>query len=1090
MAKDTRYYTILDGVQGVGTPLSSTAAEVGSDKEKPATGGTFSNLQITEQIKKSIEAGTGKDFFYFTEVPEQPGKYLAHARLPEYGAAGPGKPIFKIRENNNRLVKGIASKFIDENGVVDFEAGLKFIQELEVRFGLQTLEAKSLEDPLASHRSAKNDAIDWLSRELQIPIEECDDFKNFCEASFGDPGKAPFSYTNFTKIWENWAINGLSARAELSNENGLFSDILSPEIQRTMDNFVNTLNEIKELAAIDPTAEQRMLTVTECTGSTQSNQKFAEMARQAQREMGEEVAEPDTKCFHVDIAAPDAEILYRPSQIEAQIRALSKKAPDNDADVNKFQWELSVLTHQYDEAVTEAEALKQKGERKWDEHAAPVLGSFADENGDVYYLTIEAFAPEMDSFMEHPGMTDGVSIGVFKDEKDFQKYYMLDDPHVGENENTKKIVDAKADGFGRIQTQILDQKAELTAGTHEALNKYVKAADSKTVNEMRRGAGYEGWEKEHQKVLNDPDYDYEPIMGLNLQGVSDLYQINYRAEVQKGLRAKQQIPQEYQEAYGVLLTALYHLNNQTEMYSRAGIRLDNAYDVAKDAGDTKNATRMEELMDHDLPKQENQVRQARAEAMTFLSGMLYGGAVMTAADKLNENRQIGRECLNQYLKGTGYTAEMLEAAAVAVNGKLLAPTEIRMDVQCGLPEFADEFVSCMGKDSGTNAPECRFDALSPQAKEFAVHSFDQAFDTVFPKEKQKELADKGLSMFDYIFIDGKSASEVYGCKSWNYPEAQKLDYMKMEIMSKILSGDKGKIETAYIDGRGEAAFLPLNVTTGVPALTNNVKKTAAHQKEETNFEDDMVLHIASFIDEKNWELPVSANGILSQDTIEAMKFYRNFSSGMDPEMKTRYGADIIKAVTGLEVLDKNGSMNQAAAENLMANVCVNGIPFRAAMNGKVTSENFSEMIDRLAGAFADQMDEKTTAPETITLLSKGQMIPLQYMPPEPPSITTKVHFFSSRETKEAYAREDALYKEGVRQQKLWAEKNDLAKERAKTFDDLRKSSAITDTRGREPERVTFADLADSVSRKTVPERSHAPEASVSMEQQKKKEASL
>lgn len=1089
MAKDTRYYTILDGVQGVGTPLSSTAAEVGSDKERPTTGGTFTNLQVTDKIKKAVEAGSSSDFFYFTEIPNQPDQYLMQAKLPEYGSAGPGKPVFKIRENNNRLLKGIASRFIDEKGVVDFEAGLKFVQELEIRFGLLG-PAKSLEDPLSYDADARADAIDWLARELQIPIEECDDFKNFCDASFGNPGEAPFSYGNFTKIWSNWATHGLSVQAELRNENGLFSDILSPEIQNAMGNFVNALNEIKELAKIDPVTEQRMITVTECTGSTTSNSKFAEMARQARREMGENVPEPDTKKFYVDIKAVDVKILGRPQEIQDKLKILSKNPPVDDAEVDKYRSELSALSHQYDEALDEAEALKQKGERKWDLHQAPVLGSFTDENGDVYYLTIEAFAPEMDSYMEHPGMTHGVSIGIFKDEKDFQKYYMLDDPHVGENETTKKIVDAKDRGYFALDSQVADQKDALAYGKYSPLENYAKAANSKTVNEMRRGAGYEGWEKEHQNVLDDPDYDYEPIMGLNLQGVSDLYQINYRAEVQKGLRAKQQIPQEYQEAYGVLLTALYHLNNQTEMYSRAGIRLDNAYDMAKDAGDTNNAKRMEELMDHDLPKQENQVRQARAEAMTFLSGMLYGGAVMTAADKLNENRQIGRACLNQYLKGTGYTAEMLEAAAVAVNGKLLAPTEIRMDVQCGLPEFADEFVSCMGKDSGTNAPECRFDALSPQAKEFAVHSFDQAFDTVFPKEKQKELADKGLSMFDYIFIDGKSASEVYGCKNWNYPEAQKLDYMKMEMMSRILSGDKGKIETAYIDERGEASFLPLNVTSGVPALTNNVKKTAAHQKEETNFENDMVLHIASFIDEKNWELPVSANGILSQDTIEAMKFYRNFNSGMDPEMKTRYGADIIKAITGLEVLDKNGSMNQTAAENLMANVCINGIPFRAAMNGKVTPENFSEMIDRLAGAFADQMDEKTTAPETITLLSKGQMVPLQYMPPEPPPITTKAHFFSSKETKEAYAREDALYKEGVRQQKLWAEKNDLAKERAKTFDDLRKSSAITNTRGREPERVTFADLADSVSRKTVPERSHAPEAAVSREQQKEKEASL
>lgn len=44
------------------------------------------------------------------------GMYDMHPRIPEYGCEGPGKPVFKLRVNNNRFMKGVAKKFLGPDG--------------------------------------------------------------------------------------------------------------------------------------------------------------------------------------------------------------------------------------------------------------------------------------------------------------------------------------------------------------------------------------------------------------------------------------------------------------------------------------------------------------------------------------------------------------------------------------------------------------------------------------------------------------------------------------------------------------------------------------------------------------------------------------------------------------------------------------------------------------------------------------------------------------------------------------------------------------------------------------------------------------
>ena len=64
--------------------------------------GTASERFVSLDIKEAIEKGTTGDFYYFTEAGD--GKYQMHAKLPEYGCAGPGEPIFKILPRYSRLI--------------------------------------------------------------------------------------------------------------------------------------------------------------------------------------------------------------------------------------------------------------------------------------------------------------------------------------------------------------------------------------------------------------------------------------------------------------------------------------------------------------------------------------------------------------------------------------------------------------------------------------------------------------------------------------------------------------------------------------------------------------------------------------------------------------------------------------------------------------------------------------------------------------------------------------------------------------------------------------------------------------------------
>ena len=109
-----KYHTNVEGMQGTGEPIVPDAAVPVEEGKVPeqTTGGAFSGMQVTGHVMEQIKKGSASDFFRFEQSKDDPDKYDMHAKLPEYGCEGPGKPVFKLRENQNRLMKGFAKKVL------------------------------------------------------------------------------------------------------------------------------------------------------------------------------------------------------------------------------------------------------------------------------------------------------------------------------------------------------------------------------------------------------------------------------------------------------------------------------------------------------------------------------------------------------------------------------------------------------------------------------------------------------------------------------------------------------------------------------------------------------------------------------------------------------------------------------------------------------------------------------------------------------------------------------------------------------------------------------------------------------------------
>lgn len=251
-----RYYTLSEGMEGIGNPLVTDCAIPikDDDIDIPNMGGTFGGLEVSEEIKASMEKADKTGGIYF-EAGSKDGYYRVMPKYPEAGSYN--GETFDLRRNVNLLTKGIADLFVTHDGGFDFQGALTKLNKI-------------YDTAIANPNS------DEIYDILGISEQDRNRIKPFVKSV---EQTSPSRMLNLYKIWKNFAENCVTMQMALSDEK------ISPEhkslLDSEMSNFSNALEELKDMVVIDVDREKRMFAVTECSGSAAFNKTLWDLAENA-----------------------------------------------------------------------------------------------------------------------------------------------------------------------------------------------------------------------------------------------------------------------------------------------------------------------------------------------------------------------------------------------------------------------------------------------------------------------------------------------------------------------------------------------------------------------------------------------------------------------------------------------------------------------------------------------------------------------------------------------------------------------------------------------------------------------------------------
>lgn len=534
-------------------------------KDMPV-GGTYGTVLIDEKVKQAVENSNAKDWFYF-EQDKESGKYRMMPTMPEYASAEPGGKRFKLRENVNRMAKGIASKFITADGNVDFKKGLDFVMKMEQYL----FENRAVHDiTIPEGNQAFEEGIDWFAQELFIPDSEKEDFKEFCRAAFGGD-EPPYTHDNFIDVWQGWAESGITMEVELRKAESVYKyDTENDEIKRIIDGCEQAKAEIKEMSQMNPADSKKHIAVTQCNGNTRCNQRFAKKVKNVNPNISAE------KSYSVNIKGAYAQE--------------GEKAPED---------------------------------LKWDEHYAPVVGSFQlEEGGDKYYLTIESYAPAADTFMINPGMTGQPAIGIYRNEKEFQDFY-LKDPKVKQAGLISEKEKARFSAEARDGVWDVGKRYMMLTNAMDALKDYLNVDESQ----------YAAYCSDH-KIANKSDFIDEDFNVL-----------------------REAVPNESLAAYDTILKAFQDQKEKIRKFEEVKRKYSYIRDANKDnpAFDERKKKNINNL----ITDCDNQLRQENVkykQTVKFLKGIVKGA---NTYQNLNEDE---KEAFHEVIAPSGYTVGDMVAA--------------------------------------------------------------------------------------------------------------------------------------------------------------------------------------------------------------------------------------------------------------------------------------------------------------------------------------------------------------------------------------------------------------------------------------------
>ena len=743
-------------------------------------------LVLDGSLKEAIETAGGGEFFHFEETANN--EFTMKPKMPEYGSASIGGSVFKMRVNNNRLVKGIANHFFT-NGEIDFAKGYDFINEIDARLGLSELPINV--DMFRQGSNTREEGLDWLATELDIPANERGDFKNFADAMFynQEVGKiAPYMSQNFSLLWGEFAAAGLA----LDPNN--FTDMpeQSSRLNENLAKKEDAIRELRSFTQINPETEMRLFVPTECSGSLHSNKQI---------------------CDYSGYAAVN----------------LGKPAPA-----------FSISDYSVDIAMNDSLTGENKGERKWDQHVAAHIGNITLKDGSKYQLTLEAFAPQADRFMDHPAMTSAVSIGLFKDEEAFKNHY-YNNAHI-EAANTLEFCERKQelknDKFVELEKDGVFARVE---DTMRKFAPYAEEAYQSLHSEFLKYSIGSEWENSRN------DRHYKPIMGFSGLTTNELDH-EFKSDLRMAKTSINRIPEEHREEYKNLLNTLDQVMERSGALGHAKLHFNALSSIIETNGGPDDLLNTSYEITAELEEKDMEMRLARTATRSILATALTGSMQVDKMDKEE------RASLEAFLGGDSEKLSRMIDMSKAVAGNLLAPTEITMDIQVPDNDIANDFVRARNI---ANIPD--------RSKEFASHNFDLAFSQIVSKKVFKTDDHK---LFDNVYIDGRSATDIFKEKHLHYASSEDK---KADIMKSLISGSQ--IDFAYTNQNGDIDMLPLHATSDIPVIANSFLKTREKEHISVEPKKDLISNGISLPMPENF---VAAGG----DTVPLRENYNYLIKGV------------------------------------------------------------------------------------------------------------------------------------------------------------------------------------------------------------------
>ncbi len=847
-----RFYTPIEGMEGVGTPLVP-AASVSTAEERPeqVKGGTYSGMQVTQKVMEAIKEGNGGSIFYFEENPERPGYYIMHPTYPESGIGERGE-TYKLRENINLLYKGIASKFVDGRGEVDIRGGRRFMDEFSRRF-----QSEKSNNPILSRQEVVAERMEWLCHELRIPTGSQEDFTRFFQSCVVNsrPTSDYFVYNKLFDLMESWTDSALMTEAAIernAEDDQLLLDAIRP-------GFEQSKQEILELAAINPVTERRMIVPTECSGSADANVQIFNRAFRGQEgfgrygkfgysiageyddmierrnklrdELNQMQENPEKEAMalfnahHQDVAKrwAEEEDPEKKAQLLAELQEMISD-PEKEG-MRLFNQRLAQLAEPLADLQNEIDAKSIEDpdmELKWDFHYATNAASFEMEQPDgtkkTYYISLEAFAPESNVMMDHPAMTMDVSIGIYESEEDFRAYYRQDNAMVRRDDSvTQKVINFKQNEAKVLQAHLKNEENSLpenslTEEVRQQLNK-----TKKDLIENRKLAYAKEWEKEIVTGVAGRKREFE--IGVNIDG-GDLDAQKFNRTEQMARAFTSRIPVEVRERYESLVEAFGHLNYQASdliMQEMAYIDVWNTY---KDKLDNRNLSSQErqetetivnalEDLSERASEENMPVQVARAGAGMTLTGIVQGAVAEIHSEEWDD--------INQQLRPYGFTVDSMVEMARTIQNHVLPVTQVQMDVQEAFPGLAEGLMETKDFRSLLRTKSMTVD--------FAVNNFDAAIRGNFLPKEQENMKAMGMRLYGQILIDGRQASQILSDKYPGYPLTE--DLAKCEIVAAACRGEQVEFAHGFSDEtRGK---VPLKVISRIPKVREAVAAKEAQR---------------------------------------------------------------------------------------------------------------------------------------------------------------------------------------------------------------------------------------------------------------------